>query len=151
MDEHPIDNQLTRMFSTKEDDLTKIGKFGIGFTSIFAIQLDAVLLRTGKHGENWELVFHADRSFDKVRLDVPVSGTRITLFKRMAPGDVERFVRECRWVLNHWCEHSDTPITFWTGPRVAPRRRPAPRTLRGLRIPRGQPHRARAARPERRA
>ena len=39
MDEAIIDSQLTRMFSsTKEDDLTKIGKFGIGFTSIFAIQ-----------------------------------------------------------------------------------------------------------------
>ena len=38
MDEAVIDSQLTRMFSsTKEDDLTKIGKFGIGFTSIFAI------------------------------------------------------------------------------------------------------------------
>ena len=34
MDERIIDEQLTRMFSsTKEDDLTKIGKFGIGFTS----------------------------------------------------------------------------------------------------------------------
>ena len=51
MDEHIIDSQLTQMFSsTKEDDLTKIGKFGIGFTSIFAIQPDAVLLRTGRHG-----------------------------------------------------------------------------------------------------
>ena len=39
MDEQIIDNELTRLFSSsKEDDLTKIGKFGIGFTSIFAIQ-----------------------------------------------------------------------------------------------------------------
>lgn len=113
MDEHLIDSQLTKMFSsTKEDDLTKIGKFGIGFTSIFAIRPDAVLLRTGKHGESWELLFHEDRSFDKVRLDVPVAGTQITLFKHMLPTEVDRFVRECRWVLRHWCEHSDTPITF---------------------------------------
>lgn len=113
MDEHLIDSQLTKMFSsTKEDDLTKIGKFGIGFTSIFAIRPDAVLLRTGRHGESWELLFHADRSFDKVRLDIPVTGTRLTLFKRMLPADVGAFVRECRWVLHHWCEHSDTPITF---------------------------------------
>lgn len=113
MDERIIDTQLTRMFSsTKEDDLTKIGKFGIGFTSIFAIRPDAVLLRTGRHGQNWELLFHADRTFDKVAVDTPYSGTRITLFKRMAAAEREAFVRECRWVLRWWCEHSDTPITF---------------------------------------
>lgn len=114
MDEQIIDEQLTRMFSsTKEDDLTKIGKFGIGFTSIFAINPEAVLLHTGRYGEYWELLFHADRSFDKVRVDRPVDGTRITLFKRMPEREVEKFVRECRWILRYWCEHSDTPVTFW--------------------------------------
>jgi len=113
MDEDIIDNQLTRLFSSsKEDDLTKIGKFGIGFTSIFAIQPEAVLLRTGRHGEYWELLFHADRSFDKVRIDEPVQGTKIVLFKRMSHERVAPFVQELRFVLDYWCEHSDTPLTF---------------------------------------
>jgi hypothetical protein len=113
MDEAIIDNQLTRLFSsTKENDLTKIGKFGIGFTSIFAIGPDAVLLHTGRHGEYWELLFHADRSFDKVRVDTPVEGTKITLYKRMEPDEMPAFVREARWVLTYWCEHSGIPITF---------------------------------------
>ncbi len=113
MDEQLIDTQLTRMFSsTKEGDLTKIGKFGIGFTSIFAIEPDAVLLRTGRHGEAWELLFHPDRSFDKVRSEAALTGTKITLFKRMAPAEVVPFVRECRWVLTYWCEHSNTPVLF---------------------------------------
>ncbi len=113
MDQAVIDGQLTRMFSSdKEGDLTKIGKFGIGFTSIFAVDPEAVLLRTGRHGEAWELLFHRDRSFDKVRLEDPVDGTRVTLFKRMAPDAVEGFVRECRWTLTYWCEHSDTPVRF---------------------------------------
>ncbi len=124
MDERIIDTQLTRLFaSTKEDDLTKIGKFGIGFTSIFAIRPDAVLLRTGRHGESWELLFHADRTFDKVRIDQPVAGTKITLFKRMPAAEVSHFVRESRWILRFWCEHSNTPITFWDRTRpeqVAP-------------------------------
>ncbi|NOY28153.1 MAG: hypothetical protein GXP62_19990 [Oligoflexia bacterium] len=114
MDEEIIDRQLTRMFaSTKEDDLTKIGKFGIGFTSIFAIHPDAVLLRTGRHGESWELLFHQDRSFDKVAVETPIAGTQITLFKRMPRSELAHFVRESRWILHFWCEHSDTPITFW--------------------------------------
>ena len=114
MDEQIIDDHLTRLFSsTKEDDLTKIGKFGIGFTSIFAIQPDAVLLKTSRHGESWELLFHPDRSFDKVRSDALVDGTRITMFKKMPRQDLDAFVRDCRWILGWWCEHSDTPITFW--------------------------------------
>ncbi|HCH64529.1 MAG: hypothetical protein CL927_00205 [Deltaproteobacteria bacterium] len=114
MDEAIIDSQLTRMFSsTKEDDLTKIGKFGIGFTSIFAIQPDAVLLRTGRHGENWELIFHRDRSYDKVRIDTPVDGTKITLLKHMAADRVPAFCAEARWVLSYWCEHSSVPVIFW--------------------------------------
>lgn len=113
MDEAIIDQQLTKLFSSnKEDDLTKIGKFGIGFTSIFAIQPDAVLLRTGRHGQFWELLFHADRSFDKVRIEEPTVGTRITLYKRLPAGRVEEFSREVRWVLGYWCEHSSHPITF---------------------------------------
>ncbi len=113
MDEPIIDQQLTRLFSsTKENDLTKIGKFGIGFTSIFAILPDAVLLRTGRHGEYWELLFHADRSFDKVRIDEPVAGTKITLYKRMPQDEVPGFVSEALTVLRYWCEHSDVPIEF---------------------------------------
>ncbi len=113
MDEAVIDNQLTKMFSsTKEDDFTKIGKFGIGFTSVFAIEPDAVLLHTGRHGESWELLFQPDRSFEKVRLDRPVDGTRITLFKALSPGGLDGFVRECRDTLRKWCMHSDTPLFF---------------------------------------
>lgn len=114
MDEAIIDHQLTAMFaSSKEDDLTKIGKFGIGFTSIFAIRPQAVLLRTGRHGQFWELLFHPDRSFDKVRVQEPIAGTTVTLYKELLPAEVEPFVREARWVLTHWCRHSSVPIAFW--------------------------------------
>ena len=113
MDEAIIDGKLSRLFeSTKDDDLTKIGKFGIGFTSIFAIQPDAVVLLTGRHGTYWKLHFRADRSFDKLVYDEPVSGTKITLFKQLAPDAVDTFVRDAKANLTYWCEHSDTPITF---------------------------------------
>ncbi|MCA9493321.1 MAG: ATP-binding protein [Myxococcales bacterium] len=113
MDERIIDEQLTRLFaSSKEKDATKIGKFGIGFTSVFAIRPEAVLVRTGRHGESWELLFHANRSFDKIRLQDPVSGTSIVLFKRLPPTELDRWRREIRTVLGYWCEHSQTPITY---------------------------------------
>lgn len=113
MDEYIIDNQLTTLFaSAKEGDLTKIGKFGIGFVSVFALKPKGVLLHTGRAGEFWEVFFHEDRSFSKTSLDFPVEGTQITLFLE---GDYRRykeFVREVRDTLSHWCQHSETEISF---------------------------------------
>src|SRR5688572_879305 len=49
MNEEIIDNQLTQLFSSsKEGDLTKIGKFGIGFVSVFAPKPKGVLVHTGR-------------------------------------------------------------------------------------------------------
>jgi len=113
MNEAIIDDQLTRLFSSnKDDDLTKIGKFGIGFVSIFAPDPRAVLLLTGRGGEAWEVMFHADRSFTKTKLDTPVEGTQITLY---IAGDRARYrelVAGSRETLTRWCSHSDVEISF---------------------------------------
>jgi len=113
MDEHIIDSQLTRLFaSSKEDDLTKIGKFGIGFVSVFALNPRGVLVRTGRGGEYWEVFFDQDRSFMKTRLDVPVEGTQVTLFLE---GDHHRYtelVAESLATLKRWCCHSEIEVVF---------------------------------------
>lgn len=113
MNEEIIDDQLTQLFSSaKEDDLTKIGKFGIGFVSVFAMKPKAVLVHTGRAGEYWEVLFHEDRSFTKTRVEAPVEGTQITLF---VSGDYARYrdlVEGSRATLVRWCAHSDTEITY---------------------------------------
>lgn len=113
MDEAIIDNQLTRLFASgKEGDLTKIGKFGIGFVSIFAMNPRVVLLQTGRAGEYWELVFHDDRTFTKSRLDYPVEGTTVTLF---IPSDFrthQEIAENTLESLRHWCRHARVEITF---------------------------------------
>ncbi|MBK9757426.1 MAG: ATP-binding protein [Nannocystis sp.] len=113
MNEAIIDDQLTRLFSSSKDgDLTKIGKFGIGFVSIFAPDPRAVLLHTGRGGEAWEVLFHPDRSFTKTRLETPVEGTQITLY---IAGDRARYrelVQGSRDTLRRWCVHSEAEISF---------------------------------------
>ncbi|MBA2663546.1 MAG: ATP-binding protein [Bradymonadaceae bacterium] len=113
MDEAVIDNQFTQLFaSSKENDLTKIGKFGIGFVSVFALLPHAILVHTGKNGEYWEVFFHTDRTFTKTRLELPVEGTQLTLF---LSGDYARYMElavDIPKTLRRWCNHSDIDVTF---------------------------------------
>ena len=108
-----IENKLTRLFSsTKEDDLTQIGRFGIGFVSVFAIEPELVVLDTGRAGEYWRVLFHPNRSYELIRLQHPVEGTQIQLLKRVdakAAKDMEARVRE---VTKAWCRHVAVPIYF---------------------------------------
>lgn len=113
MDEAIIENQLTKLFSsTKENDLTKIGKFGIGFVSVFAMNPKGVLVKTGRGGQYWEVFFYPDRSFAKTPVEDPCEGTQITLF---IEGDYRRYrelAEGVRATLKRWCEHADHEITF---------------------------------------
>lgn len=113
MDEAIIDDQLTCLFSsTKEDDMTKIGKFGIGFVSVFALEPKGVLVTTGRGGQYWEIFFHEDRSFTKNTLDVPTEGTQITIFKEGNYRQYQEMVRGIYDILKRWCAHAETEVTF---------------------------------------
>lgn len=108
-----IDGQLTKLFSSrKEGDLTKIGKFGIGFVSIFALEPEAVILHTGRGGEYWEVFFHADRSFQLKELETPTEGTQVAMFLKVSEAGYQEMVSEIRSTLIHWCAHSETEILF---------------------------------------
>ncbi|MFN8611262.1 MAG: ATP-binding protein [Vulcanimicrobiota bacterium] len=111
MDEQLIDTRLTRIFaSSKEDDLTKIGQFGIGFLSLFALKPDHVVVETGRNGQAWRVHFQSDHTFGKTRLDQPVDGTRIRWLKHQTGEQHHRFVRSCQQALKLWCRHAEAQI-----------------------------------------
>ena len=84
MNREIIEGRLTRLFSSgKDGDFTKIGRFGIGFVSIFAIEPDAVSLDTSRDGENWRVLFHRDKSFSLIARDETVEGTKIQITERV--------------------------------------------------------------------
>ena len=67
MDREIIDARLTRLFSSAKDgDYTKIGRFGIGFVSVFAIEPELVCVDTARAGEHWRVLFKKDRSFERI-------------------------------------------------------------------------------------
>lgn len=113
MTQEIIDDQLTTLFSSsKENDLTKIGKFGIGFVSVFAPNPKGVLVQTGRDGEYWEVFFDQDRSFIKSPLATPVEGTQITLFIEGDRARYTEFVARSQETIDHWCRHSESEIRF---------------------------------------
>ncbi len=111
MNEGIIDNYLLTLFSsTKENDLTKIGKFGVGFVSIFAMEPQLVTVETGQAGESWRILFHADRSFEKLRLDEPIEGTTVTLFKQVASNQVGKLKKRGQKTVSYWCKYAEAEI-----------------------------------------
>ena len=113
-----IDTQLTRLFaSSKEDDLTKIGKFGIGFVSVFALNPKAVVLDTGRDGESWRIFFKEDKTFDRIILDRPVEGTQVQLILQVDSKEYATIRQRSVATLIHWCKHAESEI-FVDGEKI---------------------------------
>ncbi len=113
MDENVINNYLLVLFkSTKEDDFTKIGKFGIGFVSVFAPQPDMVRLYTAKNGQSWRIDFPSYKRYDLYRMPEMREGTLLELLKKMPLKDYKMLVEDSKAVIMRWCRHSDTKIFF---------------------------------------
>jgi hypothetical protein len=113
MDASIIDTRLTRLFSSsKDDDFTKIGRFGIGFVSVFAIEPDAVCVDTARGGESWRVLFKQDRSFVRIALEQPVEGTRVRVFKRATRAEADQMASEARAAVTYWCKHATAEIRF---------------------------------------
>jgi molecular chaperone HtpG len=101
-----IESRLTRLFSSSKDgDRTKIGKFGIGFVSIFAIEPEAISIDTSREGEHWRILFDEKRRFSLIRREDPVEGTKIAIYKRTSKPEFEQFRARALEVLRYWCKH----------------------------------------------
>ncbi|MBN1773798.1 MAG: ATP-binding protein [Deltaproteobacteria bacterium] len=113
MDRRIIDTKLTRLFSSgKDGDLTKIGRFGIGFVSVFALEPDAVCVDTSRGGENWRVLFKRDRTFERIVRDEPVDGTKIRMFKALPREEFEKLVERSGEVIGYWAGHLRTEVIF---------------------------------------
>lgn len=113
MNREIIDNQLTRLFSSsKENDLSKIGKFGIGFVSVFAIKPKAVNIDTSRDGEDWRILFDENRKFKRIKRDYPVDGTKIQIYKPGINKFYDVFLQKSKETVVFWCKHSEAEIYF---------------------------------------
>jgi hypothetical protein len=115
MSRDALENQLMVLFrSGKEGHEGNIGRFGVGFVSVLAVQPRLVAVQTTQgRGEQWTLHVHPDYSYDLFRADGGgAHGTTVTLHVPLARGELEGFVAGSQSALASWCAHVEVPVRF---------------------------------------
>jgi len=108
-----IEGRLTELFhSGKDEDYTKIGRFGIGFVSVFGLEPSVVCLDTGRDGEYWRVLFDTDGHYELRELEWPVEGTHVRIVKPMGEEAFETMRERAGEVVAHWCKHARIPVRF---------------------------------------
>ena len=104
---------LTLFDSSKESDSSKIGKYGIGFVSVFALAPDRVDVRTRTAAESWVVRLFGDHSFElEEGVRSSGTGTEVVLLHTMTVEDFAKHVLATKQGLFHWCKHAHLPITL---------------------------------------
>jgi molecular chaperone HtpG len=114
-----IEGPLLTLFSSgKEGDSTKIGRYGVGFVSVFAIEPEVVLVETWREAESWLVRLYPDHNYELVELPARSgSGTAVTLRKPMDDAALADALARTRTALVRWCRHAFVPIVL-AGPGV---------------------------------
>lgn len=115
MDQEILEEQLTVLFrSTKDKDDSKIGKFGIGFVSVLAVDPKLVAVRTSQgRGVEWTLHLARDQTYELFRAEGgSARGTTVTLHVALAREALETFVENSERALEKWCRHIEIPVRF---------------------------------------
>jgi len=109
-----LENQLLVLFrSTKEKDDSKIGKFGIGFTSVLSPNPEVVVVQTSRDGRR--LTLHLQRDLTYQLFDsgpATQTGTSVELDLAMRSDQVAEFARTSIEALTRWCRHASVPVHF---------------------------------------
>jgi molecular chaperone HtpG len=102
---------LTLFSSSKEGDSSKIGKYGVGFVSVLAVEPEAVIVDTWRDGSAWRVTILRDHSYVLEELSPrPLSGTNVTLTHTMESTAFDEHAGRVRDSLRRWCRHARVPL-----------------------------------------
>lgn len=114
MTRETIDGPLLTLFnSSKEGDSTKIGKYGVGFVSVFAIDPEIVEVDTWRDGQHHRIRLFRDHRYEIEKLEpLDHSGTVVTLHQTMDAATFDEHRRRIEMALSRWCRFAAVPIEF---------------------------------------
>lgn len=106
-----IEDQLLVLFrSTKENDDSKIGKFGIGFASVLSPSPNVVVITTARDGRRLTVHLQRDLSYELFDAGPATrTGTSVELELPLA-GVLTDVIDAARDALTRWCRHAAVPI-----------------------------------------
>jgi molecular chaperone HtpG len=109
-----IEQQLLVLFrSTKEQDKSKIGKFGIGFVSVLAPNPEVVAVHTSRDGRRLAMHLYRDLSYELFDAGPATqNGTTVELEIALPRDEIAAFVEASETSLVRWCRHASVPIEF---------------------------------------
>ena len=94
---------LTLFSSSKEEDTTKIGKYGVGFVSVLAIEPLTVLVDTWRAEGAWRVRLATDHDYVIEELEPRAGhGTTVTLLHEMESSDFDVHALKAREALTLW-------------------------------------------------
>ncbi len=107
-----IQNALLTLFSSsKEGDASKIGKYGVGFVSVFAVEPSSVLVETWRAEGAWTVRLAPDHDYVIEELEPRAgTGTTVTVVQAMESSDFDLHAAKSRDALARWCRHARVPI-----------------------------------------
>lgn len=109
-----IEDALLVLFrSTKDEDPNKIGKYGVGFMSVLAIDPSEVTVDTWRDGEAHRVRLFTDHSYE-IESQGPREGhgTSVAVIKAVPHDEFEAFWQDVTTALHRWCRHAELPIHF---------------------------------------
>jgi hypothetical protein len=114
MTRETIDGPLLTLFnSSKEGDSSKIGKYGVGFVSVFAIDPDTVEVDTWRDGARHRIRLFRDHRYEIEKLSpLEDSGTTVTLLQPMDAEKFDEHRKRLETALSRWCRFAAVPIEF---------------------------------------
>lgn len=114
MDPETLEEKLLVLFrSGKEGQTGKIGKFGVGFVSVLAVEPNRVTVQTSRGGPSWTLHLHRDHTYELFESGRSESaGTTVMLDVPIALDEHDAFVESAYESLLRWCRHASVPIRF---------------------------------------
>jgi molecular chaperone HtpG len=102
---------LTLFNSAKDQDPTKIGKYGVGFVSVLAVEPDEVCVETWRDDVAWLLRLLPDHSYELAEATPrPDSGTTVTLLSQASAQQFDEHISRGRAALVRWCRHAQLPV-----------------------------------------
>ncbi len=108
-----IEGRLTTLFaSVGDDEPNRIGRYGVGFASVFALDPELVIIDSSWRGEHWRIVFDRERRYTLRRRARAIFGTVVRVVIPATEDETDALRERAREATLRWCRHVEVPVRF---------------------------------------